>query len=47
VRKPRCVVTVHLPKKGSHSLVQLVRNTSDRNEVRYRKQDHKLPFWVR
>jgi len=47
VRKPRCVVTVHLPKKGSHSLVQLVRNTSDRNEVHYRKQDHKLPFWVR
>ena len=47
LRKPRCVVSVHLPKEGPHSLAQFVRDTSDRNEVRYRKQDHKLPFWVR
>jgi len=47
LRKPRCVVTVHLPKKGPHGLARLVRNASDRNEVGYRKQDHKLPFWVR
>lgn len=47
LRKPQCVVTVHLPKKGPRGLAQLVRNTSERNEVDYRKQDQKLPFWVR
>lgn len=47
LRKPRCVVTVNLPKEGSHSKAQIVGNASNRNQVRYRKQDHKLPFWVR
>jgi hypothetical protein len=47
LRKPRCVVTLHSPKKGPHSLAQLARNTSDRNEVHYRMQSRKLPFWVR
>ena len=45
--KPRCIVTVNLPKEGSHSKAQIVGNTSNRNGVCHRKQDHKLPFWVR
>ena len=47
LRMPRCVVTVNLPREGSQSKAQLVWTTSIGNELRYRKQDHKLPFWVR
>jgi hypothetical protein len=47
LRKPRCFVTVSLPKEGPQSKAQIVENTSNSNEVRYRKQDHKLRFWVR
>ena len=47
LRKPRCVVTVNLRKEGRHSVAQTVGHTSDRNEVRYRKQNHKLPSCFR
>ncbi len=47
LRRPRCVVTVNLPKEDPLSKAQVVGNTSNRNEVHYRKQGHKLPFWVR
>jgi len=47
LRKPRCVVTVNMPQEGPLSKAQINGKTSNRDEVRYRKQDHKLPFWVR
>lgn len=47
LRMPRCVVTVNLPKEGSQSKAQMAGTTSIGSELHYRKQDHKLPFWVR
>ena len=47
LRMPRCVVMVNLPKEGPQSKAQRAGTTSIGNELRYRKQDHKLPFWAR
>lgn len=47
LRMPRCVVTVNLAKEGSPRKAQIAGTTSPGKELHYRKQDHKLPFWVR
>jgi hypothetical protein len=46
-RKPRCVVTMNLPKEGPQSKAQIAGTTSIDNELRHRKGDYKLPLWVR
>ena len=47
LRTPRCIVTIHLPKKDTCSSEERMGNASDPKEARLEEHDHKLPFWVK
>lgn len=47
VRKPKCVVTVHLPKECAGAGKQTLGEISGSSGLRYKMLHHNLPFWAR